>query len=78
MANPSRPRDPLEKGPTVGEAVHIRPSLYDARDSFIDRVAPIGMAAIYFGSFSLAPQDAALSRQALFKLTLVSIPSRPV
>ena len=27
------------------------------------------MAAIYFGSFSFAPQDAALSRQALFKLS---------
>jgi len=29
------------------------------------------MAAIYFGSFSLAPQDAALSRQALFKLSFL-------
>jgi osmotically-inducible protein OsmY len=29
------------------------------------------MAAIYFGSFSFAPQDAALSRQALFKLSFV-------
>ena len=27
------------------------------------------MAAIYFGSFSFAPQDAALSRQALYKLS---------
>jgi osmotically-inducible protein OsmY len=46
-----------------------RPSLYDNKDDFIERVAPIGMAAIYFGSFSFAPQDAALSRQALFKLS---------
>ena len=48
-----------------------RPSLYDNREDFIERVAPIGMAAIYFGSFSLAPQDAALSRQALFKLSFL-------
>ena len=46
-----------------------RPSLFDNKDEFIERVSPIGMAAIYFGSFSLAPQDAALSRQALFKLS---------
>jgi osmotically-inducible protein OsmY len=45
--------------------------LYDNKDDFIERVAPIGMAAIYFGSFSLAPQDAALSRQALYKLSFV-------
>ena len=30
---------------------------------------PIGVAAIYFGPFSLAPQDPALSRQALLKLS---------
>lgn len=46
-----------------------RPSLFDNKEDFIERVSPIGMAAIYFGSFSLAPQDAALSRQALFKLS---------
>jgi osmotically-inducible protein OsmY len=32
-------------------------------------MAPIGMAAIYFGGFSLTPQDPALSRQALLKLS---------
>jgi osmotically-inducible protein OsmY len=46
-----------------------RPSLFDAKDDFIARIGPIGMAAIYFGPFSLAPQDPALSRQALLKLS---------
>lgn len=32
-------------------------------------MGPIGVAAIYFGSFSLAPQDPALSRHALLKLS---------
>jgi osmotically-inducible protein OsmY len=35
------------------------------------RIAPVGVAAIYFGSFSLSPQDAPLSRQALFKLSFL-------
>src|SRR5580658_3915177 len=47
----------------------VRPSLFDTKDDFIQRMAPIGMAAIYFGGFSLAPQDPALSRQALLKLS---------
>jgi osmotically-inducible protein OsmY len=46
-----------------------RPSLFDSKDDFIARIGPIGMAAIYFGPFSLAPQDPALSRQALLKLS---------
>ena len=61
----------MESSSSLGEGPLFRPSLFDAKDDFIDRVAPIGMAAIYFGSFSLAPQDAALSRQALFKLSFV-------
>ena len=48
-----------------------RPSLFDAKDDFIARIGPIGVAAIYFGPFSLAPQDPALSRQALLKLSFV-------
>ena len=69
MPSPSRRFSPnYDSGPIQ---VAARPSLYDNREDFIDRVAPIGMAAIYFGSFSLAPQDAALSRQALFKLSFV-------
>jgi osmotically-inducible protein OsmY len=48
-----------------------RTSLFDCKDDFIDRMAPIGMAAIYFGGISRAPQDAALSRQALFKLSFL-------
>jgi osmotically-inducible protein OsmY len=46
-----------------------RPSLFDSKEDFIERVGPIGVAAIYFGPFSLAPQDPALSRQALLKLS---------
>ena len=46
-----------------------RPSLFDSKDDFIERIGPIGVAAIYFGPFSLAPQDPALSRQALLKLS---------
>jgi osmotically-inducible protein OsmY len=49
-----------------------RTSLYDSRTDFITRIAPVGMAAIYFGSFSLATQDAPLSRQALFKLSFLN------
>lgn len=62
----------LESSAPVGEPVPLRPSLYDAKDNFIERIAPIGMAAMYFGSFSLAPQDVALSRQALFKLSFIN------
>jgi len=63
----------LESGASsIDETPHLRPSLFDTKDNFIERVGPIGMAAIYFGSFSLAPQDAALSRQALFKLSFVN------
>jgi osmotically-inducible protein OsmY len=61
----------MESGTSLGEDPLFRPSLFDTKDEFIERVAPIGMAAIYFGSFSLAPQDAALSRQALFKLSFI-------
>jgi osmotically-inducible protein OsmY len=67
MPYPPRRFSPsLEGSASVGE---FRPSLFDNKDEFIERVSPIGMAAIYFGSFSFAPQDAALSRQALFKLS---------
>ena len=69
MPYPSRRLSPSLE--TVGSAPALRPSLFDSRNEFIERVSPIGMAAIYFGSFSFAPQDAALSRQALFKLSFV-------
>jgi len=58
----------IESNASVGEPA-MRVSLFDCKDDFIDRVAPIGMAVIYFGGFTLAPKDAALSRQALFKLS---------
>ena len=68
--SPRRFSPSVEANASAGEAV-CRPSLFDTKDEFIERVSPIGMAAIYFGSFSFAPQDAALSRQALFKLSFV-------
>jgi len=56
----------------VGEASHVRHSLFDTKDEFIERIAPVGVAAFYFGSFTLSPQDAPLSRQALFKLSFLN------
>jgi osmotically-inducible protein OsmY len=49
----------------------VRQSLFDTKDDFIERIAPVGVAAFYFGSFSLSPQDAPLSRQALYKLSFL-------
>ncbi len=62
----------LDSATSVGETQPIRPSLFDAKDEFIERIAPVGVAAIYFGGFSLSPQDAPLSRQALFKLSFLN------
>jgi osmotically-inducible protein OsmY len=62
----------LESASSVGEAAPVRHSLFDTKDDFIHRIAPLGVAAIYFGSFSLSPQDAPLSRQALFKLSFLN------
>src|SRR5471032_3411496 len=67
LLNPS-----LESTSSVGEAAPVRHSLFDTKDDFIRRIAPMGVAAIYFGSFSLSPQDAPLSRQALFKLSFLN------
>jgi len=74
MSNSSHHYHPsLESGgSSIDDSSQVRPSLFDTKDDFIQRVAPIGMAAIYFGSFSLAPQDGALSRQALFKLSFAN------
>jgi osmotically-inducible protein OsmY len=60
----------LESSVSVGDTV-LRHSLFDTKDDFIERIAPVGVAAIYFGSFSLSAQDAPLSRQALFKLSFL-------
>jgi len=62
----------LDSAASVGEAVPLRPSLFDTKDDFIVRIAPVGVAAFYFGSFSLSQQDAPLSRQALFKLSFLN------
>jgi osmotically-inducible protein OsmY len=70
MPHPSIHLSPsLESSSSLNNYDGSRPSLFDSKDDFIARVAPIGMAAIYFGGFSLAPQDPALSRQALLKLS---------
>jgi osmotically-inducible protein OsmY len=59
----------LESSSTPPSIEPHRPSLFDSKDDFIARMGPIGVAAFYFGPFSLAPQDPALSRQALLKLS---------
>jgi osmotically-inducible protein OsmY len=72
MSKPSLLLSPsLESATSVGESTPSRHSLFDTKDDFIERIAPLGVAAIYFGSFSLSPQDAPLSRQALFKLSFL-------
>jgi len=62
----------LDSAASVGEANPLRHSLFDTKDDFIERIAPVGVAAFYFGSFSLSQQDAPLSRQALFKLSFLN------
>ena len=62
----------LETGSSLTETRSVRTSLYDAKDNFIERIAPVGVAAFYFGSFTLSPKDVPLSRQALFKLSFVN------
>ena len=73
MSKTSRLYHPsLDSATSVGETQPLRHSLFDAKDDFIERIAPVGVAAIYFGGFSLSPQDAPLSRQALFKLSFLN------
>ncbi len=73
MTKPTRCYTPsLETGSSLTETRSVRTSLYDAKDAFIERIAPVGVAAFYFGSFSLAPKDVPLSRQALFKLSFLN------
>jgi len=62
----------LDSTSSVGETGPLRHSLFDSKDEFIERIAPVGVAAIYFGGFTLSPQDAPLSRQALFKLSFLN------
>jgi osmotically-inducible protein OsmY len=62
----------LESTTSAGETITTRTSLFDTKDAFIQRIAPVGVAAFYFGSFTLSPQDAPLSRQALFKLSFLN------
>jgi osmotically-inducible protein OsmY len=72
MSKPNHLLSPsLESAASVGEATPVRHSLFDSKDNFIERIAPVAVAAFYFGSFSLSPQDAPLSRQALYKLSFL-------
>lgn len=72
MPNPSFNHHPITESSTpVSNSVSLRPSLFDIKDDFVERMAPLGVAAIYFGGFSLAPQDASLACQALFKLSFL-------
>jgi hypothetical protein len=48
-----------------------RPSLYHTKDAFIERISPVATAVIFFGTFSLSPQNESLSQQALFKLSFL-------
>jgi osmotically-inducible protein OsmY len=60
-----------QSGGAITESGRLRTSLFDHKDDFIHRIAPVGVAAIYFGSFTLARADLPLSRQALFKLSFL-------
>jgi osmotically-inducible protein OsmY len=73
MAKPFHSLHPsLETGSSsITETGPLRTSLFDTKDAFIERIAPVGVAAIYFGSFTLSPKDIPLSRQALFKLSFL-------
>jgi osmotically-inducible protein OsmY len=62
----------LETGSSLTETKSLRTSLYDTKDDFISRIGPFGVAAFYFGSFTLSPKDVPLSRQALFKLSFLN------
>ena len=60
MSKPSLHLHPsLESTASIGESIPVRHSLFDAKDDFIERIAPLGVAAIYFGSFLLSPLAAA-------------------
>lgn len=73
MPKPTQLHHPsLETAASAGETTQVRHSLFDTKDAFIQRIAPVGVAAFYFGSFTLSPQDAPLSRQALFKLSFLN------
>ena len=73
MMKPFRSLHPsLETGSSVSETGSVRTSLFDTKDAFIERIAPVGVAAFYFGSFTLSPKDVPLSRQALFKLSFLN------
>ena len=74
MAKPSRLLHPSFDSATTAAVTQtgpLRHSLFDTKDDFIERIAPVGVAAFYFGSFSFSPKDVPLSRQALFKLSFL-------
>ena len=61
----------METSSSTGEPARTRPSLYETKDAFIERIAPSATAVIFFGTFSLTPQDVSLSHQAFFKLSFL-------
>jgi len=68
------PKPSLHYHPSVDTSTgsaRTRPSLYHTKDAFIERISPVATAIIFFGTFSLAPQDESLSQQALFKLSFL-------
>jgi len=68
------PKPSLQYHPSVETSsgvVRTRPSLYHTKDAFIERISPVATAVIFFGTFSLDPQDDSLSQQALFKLSFL-------
>jgi osmotically-inducible protein OsmY len=73
MTKPFRALYPsLDTGSSITATGSTRTSLFDTKDAFIERIAPVGVAAFYFGSFTLSPKDVPLSRQALFKLSFLN------
>jgi osmotically-inducible protein OsmY len=73
MPNPTRLYSPSVDTSASTHHPRPRPSLYDTKDEFIERISPVATAIIFFGNFSLTPQgDAALSQQALFKLSFLN------
>jgi len=71
MSKPSRHYHPSVETSSSSGDTRARHSIYDTKDAFIERISPVATAVIFFGNFSLAPQDISLSHQALFKLSFL-------
>lgn len=70
MPKTSRHYSPsLDASSSSGVTGRLRPTIYDHKDEFIERISPVATAIIFFGTFSLSPQNPSLSQQALYKLS---------